>query len=451
MQGFDKALYETAPVHKAVAKFVIPTLLSSIITIIYSMSDAFFIGLRNNPDELAGLSVAFPFYQILQGLANLWGIGTNAVMSRSLGEKNYGKVTESSMCGIWCGSLFILLTSLAFSVFCDGMLYQAGASGTSFVYAKEYVKWTIIFGGLPILLSVVMCNILRSEGHAKEAGIGLSFGGIINCILDPVFIFTFNMGVKGVAVATMLSSWLSFCYFLWVYWKIRDKTYIKIKFNTMMFKFAYIREILLTGIPSAILSLLGATGNVIQNSLYAKYGDAVMAGWGVALRINFISTYSVNGVIQGILPLVAYNFAAGNYQRVKKIIKLGIFLSAIICFSVLILAEIFPQQMIRLFIDDFSTVAGGAIVLQLYTLATPFMNFILFVSGLCQAIGKWRYSLVLLSIRQLCFNIPITIWLESLFGLRGISLGQPACDIIVTLMAAYVFWKLFILNKQEIV
>ena len=443
-KSIDRDLFENMPVVRAVVHFVVPALLSSLITIIYSMADAYFVGMIGDPNQLAALSVAFPLYQYLQGFANLWGIGTNSVVSRALGAKNYKKAISSSQTGFWGGFAFALIVSFGYYFFGEELAVLAGADLQSFIYAKKYIFWTIVLGGLPTVLSVVMCNELRSVGYAREAGLGLSIGGIVNFFLDAILVMGFDGDVEGVAIATFISSCISLLYFYSIYTTHCKNSYIQVSTDMSLFSCGCLFEIITTGLPSAVLSLLGATGNVVQNMLYTKYGNAVMAGWGVVNRICFISIYSTHGIMQGILPLVAYNYAAANYQRVKSTIKVAAKMLLTIAVIVLIASECFPEAIIRMFIDDSSTIQGGAVVMRCYMLATPFMCAVLSVSTLFQAIGKWKHALVLLSMRQLLLNIPLTLLLEHYFYLRGVAMGQFCCDFITTFFAIILFNRKFI-------
>lgn len=218
----NREIFETLPVPQAVRQFVVPSLASTLITIIYSLADALFVGQLNDPNQLAGLTVAFPYYQLLNAFASLWGVGTNSVMSRSLGERRYRHVSKASTCGFWGSLVFMACICTVFGIFRRPLLMFAGASTKTFDYASGYMLWTIIIGGIPTVLSIVLSNLLRAEGHAKKASRGLMLGGLINCVLDPVFIFVFDMGVVGAAVATLISNCISLIYFLAIYINMRS-------------------------------------------------------------------------------------------------------------------------------------------------------------------------------------------------------------------------------------
>lgn len=463
----NKEVFETMPVPQAVRQFVIPSLASTLITIIYSLADALFVGQLNDPNQLAGLTVAFPYYQLLNAFASLWGVGTNSVMSRSLGEKRYEHVSKASTYGFWGAVIFMACLCTIFGVLERPLLLFAGASSMTLGYASGYMTWTIIIGGIPTVLSIVMSNLLRAEGHAKKASHGLMLGGLLNCVLDPVFIFAFDMGVVGAAVATLISNCVSLVYFLLIYAKIQSTSYIVLnpfahthsgttqsisseggrgssQAEKRTIEWKTVGEIVLVGLPSCCLTILGVIGCIVQTSLYSRYNDEAVAAWGVVNRISFIGIYMTHGVGQGLLPLIGYNFGAKNYRRVREVNKWAIGIMLSIAFALLILSEAFSPFIMRIFTADAGTIESGTLIMRCYMLCTPMMGTILLISTLCQAVGKWQYSLAMLSIRQLCFNVPLTFLLNHLFGMIGVPLGQPTCEIFSLPIALFVYYRCFV-------
>lgn len=443
-KSMDKEVFENAPVPSAVRSFVIPSLISTLITIIYSMADTFFVGMLGDAKQLAALTIVFPFYNMLPAFANLWGVGANSVMSVSLGKKDYDRASRASLYGFWGSIVFMVFICLGWQVFDVRLLTFGGGGPETLDYACAYMFVGFVLGGIPTVVSIVMANLLRAEGHAKRASYGLMLGGILNCFLDPLFIFGFNKGILGAAIATSLSNVVSLAYFLVIYARMRQTSYIRIVPFSHAFDFSALKEIILCGLPSCVLTVLGAIGCMVQNSLYAKYGTAAVAGWGVVLRVSFIGVNSAHGTSQGVLPLVGYNYGAKNYERMRACTVEAI--KYLIAITVILLAacEFFAPQVIRVFINDPESIAAGTPIMRIYMVCMPFMCTILFVATLCQAIGRWQYSLGLLALRQLAFNIPITIALERFFQLLGISAGQPTCDIICFFLALLVYHHCFV-------
>ncbi len=443
-KSMDKEVFESAPVPSAVRSFVIPSLISTLITIIYSMADTFFVGMLADPKQMAALTVVFPFYNMMPAFANLWGVGGNAVMSVSLGEKDYDRASKVSLYAFWGCAGFMVLVCCGWMVFRNALLAFGGGGPDTMDYARDYMQVAFVMGSLPTVLSIVMANLLRAEGHAKRASYGLMLGGILNCFLDPLFIFGFDQGILGAAIATALSNVVSLIYFFVVYARMAKTSYIRLRPYAHTFDGAALRKMILCGLPSFILPILGATGTMVQNSLYAKYGTAALAGWGVALRVSFIGVNSAHGTAQGVLPLVGYNYGAKNFDRMRACTYEAVKYLIVITLVLLAVCEVFPSQVIRAFINDDPSVEAGALILRIYMICIPFMCVILFVSTLCQAIGRWQYAMGLLVLRQLAVNIPVTIALEHLFQLPGIPAGQPTCDIICFFLAVFVYRHCFV-------
>ena len=445
-KNINKEVFETMPVPKAVSAFVVPAMLSTLITIIYSLADTVFVGLTGDPNQIAAMSVAFPVYQFLNAFGNLFGLGTNSVMSRALGEQRYERVSRTSATGFWSGVIFMAVVCVVLSVLMSPILHTVGATVNTYEYASQYLHWTFVIGGIPTVMSIIMCNLLRAEGQAKKASFGLMMGGILNCILDPIFIFALKKAVVGAAIATMICNTISLIYFLCVYFsKMRATSYICLNPFKYRLQGKLLGEILLVGLPSCVLTMLGAIGCFFQNSTLAKYSDVAVAAFGITTKVAFIGINSTHGVSQGVLPLIGYNYGAKNYDRVRAVNRCAVKILMCIAIILLILCEAFPRIFIRIFINDAETVQVGMGMLRLYMLCMPFMSYILMTSTLCQAVGKWQYSLAMLAFRQLVLNIPFMLLLDRfVWPMYGVPLGQPCCDVICLFIAIFVYRKVFV-------
>ena len=440
--AIDREVFESAPIPKAVRYFVIPALISSTITLIYGLVDAYFVGLMGDPNMMAGLTVAFPYYQYLQAFSNLWGVGANTVMSVALGKGDTDRVSRSSLYGFWGGIVFMAVLSVVSIFVSRPLLYLAGASSATIGFASDFMFWSFTVGGIPCLLSIVMANLLRAEGHAKAASFGLAMGGILNMFFDPLFMFALNMNVAGAAMADTAAALCSFIYFVFYWRKIRDHSYIKLVPYSHKFRLENLVDVFVCGLPSGWLTILGATGCLVQTHLYSLTNDAAVAAWGVTNRMSFVGINTTHGIAQGILPLVGYNFGSGNMRRARSVISYAFKLLMCVAFALLILCELFPTQIMRFFIKDPLTVTEGTIMLRVYMLCTPLMSTILFISTMCQAIKKPQFSLGLLTGRQ-AINIPLTFMLQHFFGMVGVSAGQPSCEMICLIPAILVFRHAF--------
>ena len=224
----NNELFTTMPVGQAVAKLAIPTVVSQIIVILYSLADTFFIGQIGDPNQIAALSITFPIYTLLTAVANLFGIGANSVIARSMGQNDEETAKKASSFSFW-GSIFVTaVLAILLAVFMKPILTLFGADEYTFGFTTDYLFWVFVIGGIPTVAGLVLGHLVRSVGKTKEAGIGLTIGGIMNIILDPIFIFVFDMQVAGAAVATMLSNVISMLYFFVVLAKIRKSTVLTV-------------------------------------------------------------------------------------------------------------------------------------------------------------------------------------------------------------------------------
>ena len=449
-KAFNKEVFESMPVPKAVTEFVVPAMLSTIITIIYSLADTFFVGLIGDPNQIAAMSVAFPVYQFLNAFGSLFGLGTNSSMARSLGEKKFERVSRASALGLWAGVVFIAVMCVVLASVMRPLLHAVGATSNTYDFARAYLKWTFVIGGIPTVASIVLCNQLRAEGQAKKASFGLMLGGILNCLFDPLFIFVFHNAVVGAAQATALCNTISLCYFLCVCAKRKNDSYICLNPFKYRVDGALLREIVLVGLPSCCLTVLGATGCFVQNHLLSRYSDEAVAAFGIVTKVAFIGINCTHGVAQGVLPLIGYNFGAKKFERVRAVNRCAIRILLCIAVVLLALCELFPRVFIRVFINDAATIALGAPMLRLYMLCMPFMSIILLTSTLCQAVGKWKHALAMLAFRQLVFNIPFMILLDRfVVPMYGVPLGQPCCDVLCLFIAIGVYRSVFVRAMQK--
>ena len=287
----NKELFETMPVAKALTKMAIPTIISQLITMIYNLADTYFIGRTNNPYMVAAASLSYVLFFILTALSNLFGVGGGSQISRLLGQKRYEeakKVCSFSFYGTICVSL---LYSLSCLVFMDPLLRLLGATDNTIAYSCQYTLWVIVVGGVPSCLSMTMAHLLRSEGYAKYASYGLSGGGILNMILDPLFMFVImqpGQEVMGAALATMLSNCVSLIYFALMFLHLKKDTVLCLSPRKMVPEKASIRAVFAVGVPSAIGSLMACLSNTVVNKLSSGYNDFAVAAMGIVKKIDML-------------------------------------------------------------------------------------------------------------------------------------------------------------------
>ena len=443
-----REIFENMPVRKALATLAIPTIISQLITMIYNLADTFFIGLANDPSMTAASSVAFTLVFMMNALPNLFGVGGGSLISRLMGEKKDKEAGNVASFSFYMTLIFAAAYSIAVLIFMDPLLRLLGATGGSIVYAREYAFWVIVIGAIPATLSMTMAQLLRSEGFASKASIGLGLGGVLNIILDPIFMFLVlepGNEVKGAAIATMLSNFVVLIYFIIVYLRSREKTVISLNPRKAMLKIEHIKAVFAVGIPSALGSLLACLANIVINNLAASYeylyGDVPVAAIGIAKKIDMLPMNVGFGLCQGMMPLVAYNFASGDHKRMRAIARTARNASMIFAGFCILLFQLFAPYIAGAFNGHQQTVEMSTNFLRILCLAVPFMLFNLQISFSFQAMGMGKESLILSSLRQGVVNIPLLFVMNKLFGLYGIIWTQLISDIITGIISYIVYRK----------
>ena len=449
-----RELFETAPVPRALATLAIPTIISQLITMIYNLADTFFIGTTNDPSKIAASSVAFVLIFMTNCLSNLFGVGGGSLISRLLGEKKDSEAASVSSFSFWGSFLISAVYSVIVLVFMEPILRFLGATDSSLSYAESYAFWVVVVGAVPSTLSMTLSNLLRSEGYAKHASIGLGMGGVLNILLDPLFMFVIlepGREVEGAALATMLSNVAVLIYFLAVLAVIRKNTVLSLSPVKVLPKKHHVGSVFAVGFPSALGSFLACLSSIMINNLTSSYsdlyGDVPVAAVGIAKKIDMLPMNVGMGLCQGMMPLVAYNYSAGNYKRMKSFTTCARAAGIAFAAVCIVAFEIFAEPIVRIFVNETATVAMATDFLRIMCLAVPLMITNFQMSFTFQAMGKGKESLLLSSLRQGLINIPLLFLMKALFGLYGIVWTQLVSDVFTTIISFAVYRYTY--NKLE--
>lgn len=441
-----RELFERTPVPKALATLAIPTIISQLISMIYNLADTFYIGLANDPSQTAASSVAFTLMFMLNCIPNLFGVGAGSLISRLLGEKKDKDAGGVASFAFYCTLIVTAIYSATVLVFMNQMLNFLGATSSSLPYAQQYAFWVVVIGGIPAALSMTMSHLLRSEGYASKASFGLGLGGVMNIILDPVFMFlVFEPGneIKGAAIATMLSNIITFVYYVAIYFKIRKKTVLSLSPRKALIPKRLVVPVLAVGIPSALGSFLACVSNIVINNLASSYstlyGDVPVASIGIAKKIDMLPMNVGFGLCQGMMPLVAYNFASGDHKRMREFSRVTRTAAMVFAGACILLFQLLATQICAIFNGHAETVAMSTDFLRILCLSVPFMLFNLQISFSFQAMGMGKQSLILSSLRQGVINIPLLFVMNHFFGLYGIVWTQLISDIITGIISYAVY------------
>ena len=438
----NRELFEKTPLPRALAMLAIPTIVSQIITMVYNLADTVYIGLANDPSKTAASSVAFVLVFAMNCLSNLFGVGGGSLISRLLGEKKEKDASRVSSFSFYGSLVISLVYSILVCVFLHPFLRLLGATDSSIGYAADYAVWVVVIGAVPSTLALTLSHLLRSEGYAKYSSFGLGLGGVLNIILDPLFMFVIlepGNEVGGAAIATFISNVIVLAYFLVIVYRIRNKTVLSLNPMLMIPERHHIKSVFAVGFPSALGSFLACLSGIVLNKLSSAYGDVAVAAVGIAKKIDMLPMNVGMGLCQGMMPLVAYNYASGDYKRMKATsdcARLWGIAFAVFC---IIAFEMFASPLVHLFIGDDATIELGTKLLRIMCLAVPLMIFNFQMSFTFQAMGLGKESLLLSSLRQGIVNIPLMFVMNHFFGLIGLVWTQLISDAITSLIS-YAFY-----------
>ncbi|MBQ3456670.1 MAG: hypothetical protein IJG36_09545, partial [Synergistaceae bacterium] len=331
--------------------------------------------------------------------------------------------------------------SLIMYLFMTPILRTLGASDDTLIFAGQYTFCVIVIGAVPTILSMTLSNFLRSTGRAKQAGFGVSMGGIINMFLDPLFMFVIlpkGYEVLGAGIATMLSNVIILSYFLTVI--LRDKDGIlSLSPGNVITSAKNIYEVFAVGVPAAVAVTLFDITYIIIDKLASGYGDIPLAAVGIVLKAERLPLNIGIGLCQGMMPLAGYNYASGNIARMKESVKFSRLVGLVFGFASVAMYEIFAPYIMRIFIEDAQTVELGTHFLRARTLATPFMFICFHLVNFFQAVGMGGKALALGSSRWVVFNIPLLFVMNWIFGMYGIVWTQVVADVMMASVSLYVY------------
>ena len=438
-------LFEQMPIPRAVAKLAVPTILSSLVTVLYNLADTYFVGMLNNSVQNAAVTLAAPLILAFNAVNNLFGVGSSSMMSRALGSRDYETVHRSSAFGFYCSIFCGLLFSLLYVVFQPFVLTILGADTTTAEATAGYLRWTVACGAAPTILNVVMAYLVRAEGAALHASIGTMSGCILNIILDPIFILPWglNMGAEGAGLATFLSNCVACGYFFVLLYVKRENTHVCIKPSMFCLKRKIVLGVCGVGIPASIQNLLNVTGMTVLNNFTSSYGSDAVAAMGITQKINMVPMQIAMGLSQGIMPLISYNYASGNTPRMKKTLTFAAKISLTALVIVAAGYYVGAGALVRMFMQDPTIVAYGTRFLRGFCLGLPFLCMDFLAVGVFQAVGLGKNAFIFAILRKVVLEIPALIILNALFPLYGLAYAQFAAEIVLATAAVVVLIRMF--------
>ena len=428
----ENELMGSLAVPKAVAQMAVPSVISSLVTVVYNMADTFFVGQTGDPLQVAAVSLTNPIFILMMAFANMFGMGGSAVLSMAMGEKNEARVRQASSFVTYASLLVGVMFAVILIVFMDPILAVFGANAETYDFARGYTLH-IAWGAPFIIWSAAASFIVRAEGASREAMVGSMIGTIANIILDPIFITTLGQGTAGAAIATSIGNIMASAYYFWYF--LKKSRVLSIRLSDFTWRERIFSRICSAGLPTAIFSALMSVSTIVLNQMLVVYGNAPVAAIGIVFKANMFITFLQMGLANGVQPLLGYNYGAGNMARFRQVERFTKKCCLVVGVLATALYFVLREPIIRIFIDDDQVVAYGVQMLIAYMVSGPVIG-ILFVNMNCmQSVGHALGATVLSILRQGVLLIPLLYLLEAFLGLTGIIFGQSVTDYIAVILS----------------
>ena len=442
----------SVPVSSLISKLAVPTIISMLVTSVYNMADTFFVS-QIGTSASGAVGVMFSAMSMIQAIGFTLGMGSGNYISRSLGNRDESKADQAAATAFFTAMMIGVLIMVAGLTFLKPLVYLLGSTETIAPYAMDYARFILLASPF-MMTSFVMNNILRSQGNAMYSMIGITTGGILNMILDPILIFGLNMGISGAAVATMISQIISFL-ILFYQCNFREDC-IKLKIRNFTPSWNMYKEILHAGLPSFCRQGLASFAIITLNFAAGPYGDSAIAAMSIVNRFMMFINSALIGFGQGFQPVCGFNFGARRYDRVLDAYWFCVKVAVVMLTTFGVIAFVFSRPIVTAFRrEDMEVIAIGTLALRLNLLTLPIQAWVIMVNMLTQSIGYgFRASLVAMG-RQGLFLIPSLLLFPRLFGILGVQAAQPAADVLTFLLATVIVIKVLgelrTLRDKEIV
>ena len=435
----EKQIFEEYPVGKAVMAMVIPTIISQIIIVLHNIADTWFVGLTNDPNAIAAISLCLPLYSFLAGFSNLFGVGCAGVIARALGKSKHGEAKKAFSTAFFGAFTVSILYSVLLFFFSEPILLLIGADSETIGFSVSYIFYVIVLGGIPAILASTLGHLIRSVGNSKEASFGMIMGAVLNIFLDAIFMFLIlpkGMEVEAVAMATALSNLASLIYFSVFVYKNRDNGVFSfnINFSETRENIKRLAEILRGGLPSFCMVTLAMVSNSVLNSMMSALGSEAVAGIGIVRKIDQLAHAVNQGTTQGMLPLAAYCYSAKKYDRMWAVVRGSAVVTMAVSILSFTLSELIPTELVKLFIKDPLTVSYGSEFLRIICIAVPIYSFIFVIISLFQAVGKSVTPFLLSILHKGTIDIILMFIIRSKFELKTILWATPISEVFTLIL-----------------
>ena len=440
----ENALFEHSNVTQAILRMAVPTVIGQIILVIYNMADTFFIAQTGNDAMITAVTVCMPAFMFLSAISNLFGVGGASVIARLLGLRAGHKVSLASGFAFWgcllTAALYSLLAWLGRDVFIDLL---GGTNPEAHRAAADYLFYTVICGGAVTATGVLLSHLIRAEGRALHASIGIALGGVLNIVLDPLFIFVLlppGKEAMGAAVATTLSNLISLLYFVVILLYNKKNSFLSFRPTKEFLGQRIPASVFAAGIPACVMTLFENISYAVLDKLMSFNGIEMQAGIGVAKKVNMLAHCTVRGIAQGSLPMIGYNFAAGKFTRMRSAIRVSHNLAVVTASVCMAASLLWARPLIGIFIRNGSaSLDFGTMFLRVLCVGGPFSASAYTYISFFQATGEGGKSFLLALLRKGIVDIPLMFLLRRLLPVVGIVMATPLADALCCIVANFLF------------
>ena len=431
----------TQPIGKLLMQYAIPAIIAMTASSIYNMVDSIFIGQGVGPLAISGLAITFPFMNLGAAFGAMVGVGASTLISVKLGQRDYG--TAQTVLGNVI--TLNLIIGIAFSIitlmFLDPILYFFGASADTIGYARDYML-IILAGNVFSHMYFGLNAVLRASGHPQKAMYATINTVVINTLLDPLFIYVFDWGIRGAAIATIIAQVISL---IWQFKILTDKNeLLHLRRGIYHLQSKIVKNIIAIGLSPFCMNVASCFIVIFINKGLKEYdGDLAIGAYGIVNRLVFICVMIVMGITQGMQPIAGYNFGAQQFDRVTRVLKLSIYGATAMTTLTFLVGELLPDVAVRLFTTDEGLISRAADGFRIVVLVFPIVGFQMVTSNFFQSIGMANKAIFLSLTRQLLFLLPCLIILPTFMGAAGIWWSMPISDLIASLVAGVLLYKQF--------
>ena len=435
----------TKPVGRLLRKYALPAIVAMVAASLYNMVDSIFIGQGVGALAIAGLAITFPFMNLSAAFGAAIGVGSCTFISMKLGQRDYAianKILGNCM-------MLNIVVGLCFGGICllflDPILSFFGASDNTLPYARDYMQ-IILCGNVFTHLYFGLNAVLRSASKPRHAMYATIFTVVVNTILDPIFIYGLDLGIRGAAFATVLSQFLALSW----QWRLFSNKNELLHFDYSLFRLdkPIVKNIIGIGISPFAMNACSCIVVIFVNTCLMKHGgDLAVGAYGIANRIGFVFVIVAMGVNQGMQPIAGYNYGAQNYDRLRKVVKLAISCATVVCTVGFLVAMFAAHPCARLFTKDESLINLASTAIRMMMMMFPIVGFQIVVTSFFQSIGKAKVSMFLSLSRQLLFLVPALAIFSEIWGLWGIWSAMPFSDALATVVAAVMMKKSSVWKK----